>query len=349
MKIKLWHMIVFVMIILAIAAMLFPTTMRTAWMLKEGDKVEEAIAKVMVIYKKNPKHYRAVRTLAQSFEKIGKVDEAKRYYKELLELKPNDRNFKETIRFYSWTEQPEMAMETYRRWYTYRLNNKKKFKDKEGKKILIDLYAYDLMYKDYDEAIGILKERLESEPKDAKQIKFDLLTLYERTGNLKDVVAMFEEELKKDPDNLYILNRFAQIAHLAGKEEEVARLLAENIERNPGNVESWKGMINFRADAKEYDKANDWYLKMLSRFKNNKKLQKKYLEWLMTTNQGKGSYKIPGELARKWRKRRRIFKITCRPVRMEQRQRQTAANISQALRRRSGQSEKRKRTSWPSF
>lgn len=289
MKIKWWHIAVFSAIVLIIAAILFPTKMRTAWMHQEGGEIDESIEEVRKLYKNDPNNYRALRTLAQGYEKLGKTTKAEEFYEELIKIKPIDNNFKETIRFYAWTQQPEGVMKTLRRWYEQRIKDGRDFTDNEGIKLLRDLYAYDLLYKNYDEAIELLgrMKMLTPKVKFPFSIDMDLFTLYERTGDLDSAIKQLDIILKNDRKNKYAVKKFMEIAPFAGKEKEAEELLASYIKEEPSNMESWQKMIQFETSLNKLGEAGEWFDKMLERFSGNGSVQRKYVEWLLNTRQEK--------------------------------------------------------------
>jgi tetratricopeptide (TPR) repeat protein len=285
MKIKLWHILAFVAVVILVAVILRPGKLRTGWMYTESGRPGEAVAKFMELYEKDPQNNRALALLARSLEENGQTAEAEKRYEQLIKLKPKDRYFQDLVRFYAWSEQPIKLKGAFSRWRKFRLENNISFGNEEGKKMLNELYGYDLLYQDYEEAIEILKQLREIEKSRRKEIDTDLITLYELTGNANATLDQIQEVLKHDPENEYALGKLVELAPIVGKTGLAEKILSDNIERNPKNASSWKRLIVFQTDNDKLDEATATFKKWLEANPNNKELQREYLDWLLATSQ----------------------------------------------------------------
>ena len=285
MKIKLWHILVFVGVIILIALILRPGRLRTGWMYTASGRPAEAVAKFMQLYDEDPQNNRALALLARSLEENGQTAEAEKRYEQLIKLKPKDRYFKELVRFYAWSEQPVKLKGAYARWRQFRLDNDKSFNNKDGRKMLAELYGYDLLYQDYEEAIKILKQQREIESSRREEIDTDLITLYELTGNAEATIAQIQQVLKEDPENAYALDKLVELAPIVGKGALAEEILTKNIERDPKNANAWQRLIAFQTDNKKLDEATATFKKWLDANPDDKELQRTYLDWMLATSQ----------------------------------------------------------------
>ncbi|MFA4873957.1 MAG: tetratricopeptide repeat protein [bacterium] len=295
---KLWHIALFAVIVLAVAAIMHPTNFRTAWMYLGSGRVNDAILKLSKIYERNPKDYRTIKMLAEALEQEGRVDEAERLYARLIEIKPREDNFKELVRFYTWTEQPGKAKGALERWLDFRQTQKLSFSDDDGKLMLGDLYAYDLLYQEYAKAIKVLQMRREVEPKEARAIDDDMIALYETVGDLSSTAALLQKMLEANDRNTYALEKFMQIAKASGKTDVVLKYLTKNIAESPQDQNVWQRVITFETRSGDLGSANEWYKKWLTNEPSNSKLRKKYVEWLLSTDQQKVAIAFLEDLTR---------------------------------------------------
>lgn len=287
MRIKWWHIAIFISIIIAIALVLHPTKLRTGWMLHESEKTLEAIEKLLEVYKKNPKNFRAIKYLASGYEKAGKIEKASEFFDKLIEVRPSDQYFNEVTRFYAWAALPKQELKAYEKWYNSRIKNRKYFNDKDGRYILQQIYAFYLFYQDYEKAINILKERRKVEKNKLRQLNNDLVTLYERTGQLRETIDLLEVLIEKDPKNKYAFKKFLNLAPIAEKTDIAEKLLRKRLERDPKDPDIWTEYINFELRIKNFNKANELYLAWMETRPCDKDIQKNYLNWLIAHNEQK--------------------------------------------------------------
>jgi tetratricopeptide (TPR) repeat protein len=285
MRVKWWYIAIFVAILIGIAIVLHPSRMRTGWMYLESHKAQEAVREFRAAYEKDPKNPRVISHLAMALEATGNTEEAGKFFEELLSLKPRNRYFKNVVRYYNWTEQPHKVMETYARWYAWRLENKKTFRDKDGEQILNELYAYYLLYQNYEGAIDVLKTWRKSDPARIKTTNVDLITLYEMSGDLEATVTLLERILGDNSLDQYALEKFMEIAVISGKEDVVEGYLVKNVENDPDDPKNWQRLINYETRLKRYDVANSWYAKWLEEEDQSWDLRKRYVAWLVGTKQ----------------------------------------------------------------
>ncbi|MFH1830233.1 MAG: tetratricopeptide repeat protein [Pseudomonadota bacterium] len=288
MNTKWWHLAAFVVIVLSVAILLHPTKYRAGWMHLRGGELRKAIDELRQVYKENQRNYRAIKYLAQALEQKGNYDEAGGYLDKLLELKPREDHYKEAVRFYTWNLMPQKAKLTYRKWLDYRRARGKSFDDEDGERMVNDLYAYYLMDQEYKDAIDMLKIRQEIDDENRESLDNDLITLHEYIGDMDATLAILEKVLERNVKNTYALEKFMRLAAFSGKQDLAEKYLAQNIKENPDNDESWERMIRFAsAERKDYERADKWYTKWLERKPEDANLMKKYINWLMGTDQQK--------------------------------------------------------------
>ncbi|PIR18121.1 MAG: hypothetical protein COV46_01225 [Deltaproteobacteria bacterium CG11_big_fil_rev_8_21_14_0_20_49_13] len=280
MRVKWWHILVFVLIVVLVAFILHPSKLRTSRMFLNSDLDDKALLQLRELYQKDPNDYRVIGLIARALEDKGMSDEADKYYSKLTKLRPIDANFKEAVRFYTWNLRPEKAMGSYKNWYDQRLNERVSFKDEDGGDILSDLYGYALLYQDYGLAIDILKTQLATTPKQQKDIVNDIITIYGKRGDIKEMTDYLEKTINADPDNQYALETMMELALLNGKRIFVEKVLAEKIERDPNNAKLWQQMIDFETGFKDQRSANLWYKKWMEQ-DPSWKLKKQYVEWMV--------------------------------------------------------------------
>ncbi len=287
MKVKWWHIALFVFFILIVAVVVHPTRLRLSWMLVKSGKPMEAIQNLTQIYSKDPKNYRAIKILAEALENMGRPEESMELFEKLVELKPTDENFKELARFYMWTKNPAQAKRAYQRWFDFRKGKKIGFTDDDGTEIVDNLYSLSLLARDYKSAIEALKVRRQLHPDQAHFIDNDMITLYEKAGDLDGTIAYIESLLAKDKGNVYALEKYMQLAPLAGKKDAARNVLIEDIETNPKDVAARKRFVDFETVNKELGAADEWYRKWMERSPTDQALKKEYLNWLLATDQQK--------------------------------------------------------------
>lgn len=285
MKIKLWHILAFVAVVILIAVILRPGKLRTGWMYTESGRPEEAVAKFLELYEKDPENNRALALLTRALEENGQTAEAEKRYEQLIKLKPKDRYFKDLVRFYTWSEQPIKLKGALSRWRHFRLDNDISFNNKEGRKMLNELYGYDLLYQDYSEGIEILKQLRDIEKRRRSEIDTDLITLYELTGNADATLDQIQEVLKDDPENEYALGKLVELAPIVGKADLADKILSDNIGRNPKNANAWQRLIAFQTDNDKLKEADETFKKWMEINSDDKELQRTYLDWLLATSQ----------------------------------------------------------------
>ncbi len=285
MRTKWWHIALFALIMIAAAAALHPTKLRSGWMLVKGGKIHDAIRQIAAVHEKNPENYRAIKALAQAKEETGETGEAALLYEQLLKRKPIDDNFREVVRFYTWNLEPAKALGTYERWFGFRKEKGISFDDDDGRKMVRDLYAQYLIDKDIKRAIDMLKVERALQPDQARVLDNDLVVLYEKMGDLDTTIAELEKILRTDRTNVYALGKFAQIAKLGGKTDVARAFLVKDIERNPTERAAWDRMITFETECGNYRDADAWYKKLLAMNVNDTALKKRYVGWLLATEQ----------------------------------------------------------------
>ncbi|MFH1653657.1 MAG: tetratricopeptide repeat protein [Pseudomonadota bacterium] len=287
MSLKSWYIALFVLLILIVGVILHPSKMREGWMLYKSAKVHEAIEKFKTILTEEPDNYRAINMLAKSLENIGETEEAGRYFEKLLTLKPSDENFKEVVRFYTWTEQPDKTKKAYEGWYDYRTKSGISFDDEDGKQILNDLYGFFLMDQKYKSAIDVLQRQKRYKPEEIKTIDNELLILYEKSGDLNTTIALIEKVLQADSENIEALEKYMSLAKISGRGKSLEKILEKNINKNPKDTKEWERMIEYKTMAKEYDDADKWFKKWIKREPGNLELKKNLIEWYVGTEQQK--------------------------------------------------------------
>ncbi len=306
MNIKWWHIALFVIVMLTVAVALHPTRLRVGWMLAKSGLVHQAIEKLEDIYEKDPNNYRAIRIMALALEGLGRTDEAKVFYERLLSIKPNEDNYRDAVRFYLWTRQPEEAQRTYENWLQFRRSKGKTFVDEDGQQILDDLYALYLTGQNYRKAIEILNLRKDLFPKETRDIENDLITLHQRTGDLPATISFLEDILKKGGRNPYAVDTYVELAPLAGKKAAAEYYLAENIKEHPDDERVWKKMIDFETNQKDYASADKWFSKWMEKNPENLNLKQSYADWLIATEQQKRAIAYIEGLPPEYRDNRRF-------------------------------------------
>lgn len=279
------HLVLFAVIMLGVAALLRPTNFRAGWMLLKSGAISEAIERLSQVQAKDPDNWRTMEMLAGAFEEQGNTSMAREYFEKVVSISPSDKNFAELVRFYQWTETPKLAKNAYERWYMQRIKAGLHFYDDDGRQILNDLYAYEMLYQDYVMAIDVLKTFQKNVPSEAKTVEGDIINLYEMVGDLNATVAYLEELLRKDDNNSYALDKFVEIAKFAGKTNEVRGLLVKDMEKNPKNEKAWRRFINFETDSGNLAAASALYVSRFTKDPGNLKLKSEYVNWLISSDQ----------------------------------------------------------------
>lgn len=285
MNIKWWHIAVFVAVILAVAAVLHPTELRMGWMYLHSGKTYEAVEKLREAYEEDKSDYRALRNYARALEEAGLMEEAREAFERLIEIKPREDHFQEVVRFYSWMEDPEKRKETFREWYEHRLVMEEGFDDEVGIRILNNLYAHYLMGQEYEKAVKILQELRMVNIENRTKINNDLITVYEKTGDVEGTMRHLEAVLRENPDNAYALEKFVELAMLTDRKGDAEELLMQDVKRNPDDQRAWDRLIDFETRLRDYDTANSWWEKRLARTPEDDELRRKYIDWLLGTEQ----------------------------------------------------------------
>jgi tetratricopeptide (TPR) repeat protein len=287
METKYWHIALFVAVIIAIAALLHPTHFRMGWMYLRSGELTKAIDVLKQVYEKDPKDYHAMRWLAEGLENAGQVDQAGVYYEKLARVRPDDENFRELVRFFTWTLQPQKAKAAYEQWMDYRLAMGMPFDDEDGKQLLNDLYAYDLTYQDYDNAIKVLHLLMEVEPQEREALQGDLIQLYAMTGDLEMTMRLLTQELDEHPENVHALEMMMQLAPFCGKSKLARGYLVRDVDAHPEDAKSWNRLIDFEMRQGQLREADGWYVKWLALRPDDWALKKQYVGWLLATEQQK--------------------------------------------------------------
>lgn len=289
MTIRWYHILIFILLILLLAVVLHPTTFRTGWMFSKSGKPLEAISKFEEVYKKDPSNYRAMHFLARSYEELGDPKQASLFYEKLVKTKPSDSNFKELVRFYTWTNQPDARLKAYEEWYKFRRDSKKTVTDRAGKKLLTELYSAYMLAQNYDKALEIFTLRRNADPEYAQKSSDEYLSLIEKTGNADSIISAIEDILKKNPSDVFAISKLLDVAVASGKKALAEQILAGNITDRPNDPNTWRTLIDFETRLKDYKTANDWYVKWLASEPDNWPLKKKYVYWMLGTEQQKAA------------------------------------------------------------
>lgn len=271
----------FVAVVIAIAVLLHPTQFRSGWMYLRSGKIDDAIASLSSVSLKRPNDYRALRMLAEALEEDGQTDEARKYYEKVVAIKPNDNNFRELIRFYSWTQQPEQALLAGERWYDYRKSNNIPFDDEDGGDLLRALYYTEMLFQNYRKAIDILKEYKKVTPSEAVSIDYDLIDIYEMSGDLSSAVQYLEDMLKGGSFDAYALEKFSDLAPFAGKTDLALYYLTKDMEDRPHDVAVWRRLVSFNTRIGDLNAVKVLYQKRLKQEPENERLKKDYVNWLI--------------------------------------------------------------------
>lgn len=286
---KRWYIILFVVIVLAVAAALHPTQYRSGWMLLRSGRIGEAMKRFVTVAHENPRDYRSMRLLASALEEQGRVDEAGEYYERVVALKPNDLNYRDLIRFYTWTQQPREALRAMEQWYAYRRQGKMSFRDEEGRRLLEALYAAEVLFQNYRKAIEVLSTYQQEIPSEAAAVESDIVELYEKDGDMSTAATYFEGVLAQDPENAFVLEKFAEIAPLCGKGAIARALLLGSWEKHPQDERLWNRLLDFEARAGDLTAVRKLYLERIEAHPGNDQLRRGYVEWLIGTDQQKAA------------------------------------------------------------
>jgi len=286
-RVKWWHIILFAFVVTAITSLLCPTRFRTAWMIHRSEMVHDAVDELKEMYNKKEGDYRTIRMLAMSQENLGNTEEAEKLFEELIEAKPMDKHFKELARFYTRTEQPKKAKSAYERWLIFRKMGEVDLGDPDGKKILNNLYAYYLADQEYKKAIEMLELKKEYDPEKSNIIANDLITLHERSGDLKQTIEHLEKALDKDINNQFALDKYIQLAIVGNKRDRAEKYIKKYMAANPEDREAWKKLLTLHMNAGDIEAANAWYIEWLKKQPNEMKRRKEYVKWLLGIDQQK--------------------------------------------------------------
>lgn len=298
METRLWHIALFFAVVVAIAAVLHPTHFRMGWMYLRSGELSKAARVLKQVYEKDPEDYHAMRWLAEALEREGDVTQAREYYEKLVRVRPCNESFRELVRFYTWTLQPERAKDAYERWMDMRLATDEGFDDEDGRQMLHDLYGYDLTYQDYEKAISVLKLLMQVEPSERDVLENDLIELSALTGDLKMTMQLLSQRLDEQPGDASALDRMMQLAPFAGASELAREYLVRDVDAFPDNPKSWERIIAFELKLGDQQAANGWYAKRLSMSPEDWALKKQYVSWLLATEQQKRAIAFIEGLAR---------------------------------------------------
>lgn len=282
---KRWHLILFVAIVLAVAAALHPTRYRSGWMFLRSGKIGEAIKRLSIVSQKDPHDYRAMRMLAQALEEEGRTGEAGELYERAVALKPSESGFQELVRFYTWTQQPQEARRAAWRWYEHRQRERRPFRDEVGRQLLEDLASAEMLSQDYPKAIEVLTTYQKAFPAEAASIEGDLIGLYEKSGDVEATASYLEGVLADDPDDTYALETFVEIAPLCRRSEVARGYLVRDLERRAGDEQAWNRLLDFEVRTGDLGAARRMYQKKIEAEPQDDRLRRGYVQWLIGTEQ----------------------------------------------------------------
>ncbi|MBT3182006.1 MAG: hypothetical protein HN337_05795 [Deltaproteobacteria bacterium] len=282
MNIKWWQITIFVALILIAAAAIYPTNLRTGWMFQENSEFLKALTSFGDAVKKNPNDYRAIRQLAETLQAVGRIDEAGELYERMIEIRESEKNYSLLVKYYIWSEQPQKLEKAYEGWFKYREILGITFNDNEGKQLLRDLYTLYIQEQEFEKALETLKEIRKYETADEAHRNFaDLISLYEKTDNLKMVVKLLRERIDQGIATDKQVDKFVNLAKISGNETYTKSLLIKDVKANPEDDFRWKRLVDFQTRLKEFNLADHWYQLWMKLKPKDEELKKTYIDWLM--------------------------------------------------------------------
>jgi len=212
------------------------------------EKFSEALSICQRFLEKNPEDNYIKKLRAQTYEKMGKEDQARKDYGEYLEKEGGEDHFayKENIKLKLKGKPPETRVKE--------LSNLIKFSQGEKKFHLCNLLGKELEgQKKYDEAIEQYKKALEIEPGDPFVLKQAGFCLY-RGGREAEALFYLEEAFKSDPEDFYTRSALLAAYKKTGEIERGIEFFKQIIQKDSSQKKLW-GVI--RKLSKEEEEGND--------------------------------------------------------------------------------------------
>ncbi len=214
------------------------------------EKYPEALSLCQRFLEKEPENAYIKKLRAQTYEKMGKDEQARKDYGEYLEKKGGEDQFayKENIKLKLKGKPPEARVKE--------LQNLLKFAQGEKKFHLLNLLGKELEgQKRYDEALEQYKKALEIEPGDSFVLKQAGFCLY-RGGREDEALFYLEEAFKADPEDFYTRSALLSSYKKTGEIERGIEFFKGIIQKDPSQKKLWGVIRKLSKEVEDHDENN---------------------------------------------------------------------------------------------
>lgn len=128
-----------------------------------------------------------------------------------------------------------------------------------AQQLLLDIY---MQSENYEEAVSLCIRLLEQ---DSRQwgVKMDLLQVLQALGQTEDCLVLAEQMLKKEPNNLRVLEVTARAHRVAGNPDEALVLFGRILKNKSRHQAALAGCGSIYQELGEWDKAIPYYLELV--------------------------------------------------------------------------------------
>ncbi len=276
MKIDFWKVLLFFVLILALAVNIYPNHLEMASLFEKSSMYFMAIEQVELALDKQV-DLPTLNQAAKLYETVGKPDESMYYYEEIIARNPKDLDAHiNMVRLYQWNRQPSKVIGEYERFVqqlkssslTPELINYRN----EAFMNLRNLYS---SHGKWHKLIDLL-ETICSLGLQTQQTYLDLMDLYVRKRDAVNAIRVANTAFTEYPDNQPILEKGAWTTYLAGDYPAATEVYYKLVFLFYHDKECWFKMISFLNSTKQTARIKDIYSDMVPLFANDPET----CEWL---------------------------------------------------------------------
>ena len=235
----------------------------------QAGRADEAIAELKNVISEVPAHWSAKRLLERTYIRLGKTEDAKDFYKELLVKEPDNVDmYNRAGFFYMGQEDYDQAIKLYSQGW-------QKSQSSGGNAISLEGYLKALIKsRKYDEAFRYASEHIDGDFAAVAyvymgQVKFEL-------GDEASAIRYVRSGLEKAQGNIRVVSSVVGKSIPIIGRDEVEKWCKEKLETNPRDFNMNAIMVNIALRDEKYNKALKYVDKCLSIAVTNKDLKTAY-------------------------------------------------------------------------
>ncbi|MCD6459652.1 tetratricopeptide repeat protein [bacterium] len=273
MKIDLWKVFLFFIIILFIAYRIYPSHFEMAVLFEQSDMYYMAISELEQSLT-NQVSLPALNKLAKLYETVGDIAPSIEHYKQIVRLNPDNYDAHlNLIRIFQWNRKPFEVEKEYERFFA-RIENNPQFSEKyPDEKIEIltalrNIYSYNAQW---DKLIDSIEKLKQCDPSNEKYYN-DLMDLYLRKRDRKMIASVSKEAYAKFSDKQDVMEKVAWVSYLIGNNDFSSEIYERLTAKYPLNKKYWIDYAVILKKMNDKKALSQMYKKMAEIFSADKDL-----------------------------------------------------------------------------